>query len=129
MPGTRRSSLVGAVLLVALGLLFLYSNFRPGLDPWPLLSRYWPLLLISLGLGKVWDQFRPRDSSQAGRAWLERRRDCRHPAAGRRRDCSQLSDRLSSDPRRPSHRPARIGTGSGAHSNAGRRTESVWWRH
>jgi hypothetical protein len=70
MPGTRRSSLVGAVLLVALGLLFLYSNFRPGLDPWPLLSRYWPLLLIFLGLGKVWDQFRPRDSSQAGRAWL-----------------------------------------------------------
>jgi hypothetical protein len=70
MPGTRRSSLVGAVLLVALGLLFLYSNVRPGLDPWPLLSRYWPLLLIFLGLGKVWDQFRPRDGSQAGRAWL-----------------------------------------------------------
>jgi len=70
MPATRRSSLVGAVLLVALGLLFLYSNFRPGLDPWPLLSRYWPLLLIFLGLGKVWDQFRSRDSSQAGRAWL-----------------------------------------------------------
>ena len=69
MAGTRRSSLVGAVLLVALGLLFLYSNFRPGLDPWPLLSRYWPVLLIFLGLGKVWDQFRPQASS-AGRAWL-----------------------------------------------------------
>ena len=50
MPGTRRSSLVGAVVLVALGLFFLYSNFRPGLDPWPLLSRYWPVLLIFLGL-------------------------------------------------------------------------------
>jgi len=70
MPGTRRSSLVGAVLLVALGLFFLYSNFRPGLDPWPLLSRYWPVLLIFLGLGKVWDHLRPRDPSQAGGAWL-----------------------------------------------------------
>jgi N-terminal domain of toast_rack, DUF2154/LiaF transmembrane domain len=69
MPGTRRNSLVGAVLLVALGLFFLYSNFRPGLDPWPLLSRYWPLLLIFLGLGKVLDQFRPRDSQARG-AWL-----------------------------------------------------------
>jgi N-terminal domain of toast_rack, DUF2154/LiaF transmembrane domain len=69
MPRTRRSSLVGAVLLVALGLFFLYSNFRPGLDPWPLLSRYWPLLLIFLGLGKVLDQFRPRDSQARG-AWL-----------------------------------------------------------
>jgi N-terminal domain of toast_rack, DUF2154/LiaI-LiaF-like transmembrane region len=70
MARTRRSSLVGAFLLVALGLLFLYSNFRPGLDPWPLLSRYWPVLLIFLGLGKVWDQFRPRDSSQGAKAWL-----------------------------------------------------------
>lgn len=70
MAGTRRSSLVGAFLLVALGLLFLYSNFRPGLDPWPLLSRYWPVLLIFLGLGKVWDQFRPPESSQGAKAWL-----------------------------------------------------------
>jgi hypothetical protein len=70
MPGTRRSSLVGAVLLIALGLFFLYANFRPGLDPWPLLSRYWPVLLIFLGAGKVWDHLRPRDTSQAGGAWL-----------------------------------------------------------
>ena len=70
MPGTRRSSLVGAIILVSLGLFFLYSNFRPGLDPWPLLSRYWPVLLIFLGLGKVWDHLRPRDPSQAGTAWL-----------------------------------------------------------
>lgn len=62
MPGNRRSSLVGAFLLIALGLLFLYSNFRPGLDPWPLLARYWPILLVFLGLGKLWDQFGPQDS-------------------------------------------------------------------
>ena len=72
MPGNRRSSLVGAFLLVGLGLLFLYSNFRPGLDPWPLLSRYWPLLLVLLGLGKLWDHFR-RDDPQASKAWLSGR--------------------------------------------------------
>jgi hypothetical protein len=72
MPENRRSSLVGAALLIGLGLLFLYSNFRPGLDPWPLLSRYWPLFLIFLGLGKLWDQFRRQDP-QAGRAWLSGR--------------------------------------------------------
>lgn len=70
MPGTRRSSLVGAFLLVALGLLFLYSNFRPGLDPWPLLSRYWPVILIFLGLGKVWDQFKSKAGEQTGKSWL-----------------------------------------------------------
>jgi hypothetical protein len=62
---------VGAFLLIALGLLFLYSNFRPGLDPWPLLSRYWPILLVFLGLGKLWDQFGPQDSVR--KAWLSGR--------------------------------------------------------
>jgi len=71
VPGNRRTSLVGAFLLIALGLLFLYSNVRPGLDPWPLLSRYWPVLLVFLGLGKLWDQFGPQDSAR--RAWLSGR--------------------------------------------------------
>lgn len=71
MPGNRRSSLVGAFLLIALGLLFLYSNFRPGLDPWPLLARYWPVLLVFLGLGKLWDQFGPQDTVRKG--WLSGR--------------------------------------------------------
>ena len=71
MPGNRRTSLVGGFLLIALGLLFLYSNVRPGLDPWPLLSRYWPVLLVFLGLGKLWDQFGPQDSAR--RAWLSGR--------------------------------------------------------
>ena len=71
MPGNRRSSLVGAFLLIALGVLFLYSNFRPGLDPWPLLSRYWPVLLVFLGLGKLWDQFGSQDGTRKG--WLSGR--------------------------------------------------------
>jgi hypothetical protein len=71
MPGNRRSSQAGAFLLIALGFFFLYSNFRPGLDPWPLLSRYWPLLLVSLGLGKLWDQFGPQDGAR--KAWLSGR--------------------------------------------------------
>jgi hypothetical protein len=71
MAGNRRSSLVGAFLLIALGLLFLYSNVRPGLDPWPLLSRYWPALLVFLGLGKLWDQFGPQDGVR--KAWLSGR--------------------------------------------------------
>ncbi len=49
---TRRpGSMVGPLILIALGALFLYANFRPELNPWPLVSRYWPLILIFLGLG------------------------------------------------------------------------------
>ena len=60
----RRGSIVGALLLVGLGALFLYANLR-GLNPWPLVSRWWPLLLILLGLGKLWDHFRQRSHPDA----------------------------------------------------------------
>lgn len=67
----RRGSIVGALLLIGLGSFFLYANLRPGVDPWPLLSRYWPLLLVFLGLGKLWDHFRLRNRPEAAQgAWL-----------------------------------------------------------
>jgi hypothetical protein len=57
MAEYRRSSIVGAVILIGLGALFLYTNSHPGMDPWPLLARYWPVLLIFVGLGKLWDYY------------------------------------------------------------------------
>jgi len=63
----RRGSSVGALILIVLGVLFLYANLR-GLDPWPLVSRWWPLLLILLGLGKLWDHFRQRSDPDAAGA-------------------------------------------------------------
>lgn len=66
----RRGSIVGALLLVGLGALFLYANIQ-GMNPWPLVSRWWPLLLILLGLGKLWDHFRQRSQPEAaGATWL-----------------------------------------------------------
>ncbi len=53
MSNNRRRSVVVPLLLVALGVLFLYTNLRPEVNPWPLVSRWWPLLLIFLGLGKL----------------------------------------------------------------------------
>lgn len=66
----RRGSVVGALLLIAIGVLFLYANLRPGFDPWPLLARYWPLLLILWGAGKLVDYVmlrgRPEGAAAAG---------------------------------------------------------------
>jgi len=69
----RRGSFTGALLLIVVGLLFLYANLRPEWNPWPLISRYWPVLLIVLGLGKLWDALRtssapggPRPSGRGG---------------------------------------------------------------
>jgi N-terminal domain of toast_rack, DUF2154/Domain of unknown function (DUF5668) len=53
----RRRSISGALLLITLGLIFLYANLRPDFDPWSVLSRYWPLLLIFWGIGRIVDYF------------------------------------------------------------------------
>jgi hypothetical protein len=51
---------VGPIILIAFGVLFLAMNFYPGFDPWPVFARYWPLILIFLGLGHIWDSYRSR---------------------------------------------------------------------
>jgi hypothetical protein len=62
----RRGSLVFPILLIALGAIFLYSNWHPAFDPWPVLWTYWPLLLILVGLGMFWDTLRQRENSASG---------------------------------------------------------------
>jgi DUF4097 and DUF4098 domain-containing protein YvlB len=49
----RRPSLMGALLWIALGLAFLLYNFRVVHDLSFLYAKYWPVLLILLGLGKI----------------------------------------------------------------------------
>jgi hypothetical protein len=62
MSHKRRPSLLGALLWVGVGILFLLQNFGVGIDFWSLAGRYWPLLLILLGLGKVIDYFLKKDA-------------------------------------------------------------------
>ncbi|HET8921773.1 MAG TPA: toast rack family protein [Candidatus Acidoferrum sp.] len=51
----RRVSLVLPIILITVGVLILIHNWRPAFDPWPIFGTYWPLILIFVGLGKVWD--------------------------------------------------------------------------
>ena len=54
-PISRRSSLMGPVFLITLGLVFLIAEFVP---EWGV-SRTWPLLLIVIGVLKLLDSARP----------------------------------------------------------------------
>jgi hypothetical protein len=53
-----RPSLALPLIAIALGVIFLYANWRPAFDPWSVLRTWWPLALILLGLGKIWDNMR-----------------------------------------------------------------------
>ena len=61
----RKTSLVMPILLIAIGGLFLYKNWHPGFEPFQLLKTYWPLILILVGLGKIWDSSRHRAAGQS----------------------------------------------------------------
>jgi len=58
-------SIWGAVVLIAIGILLLLANLGLGFNPWSLLARYWPLILIFLGIGGVIDYFRVRSDPTA----------------------------------------------------------------
>lgn len=60
--GGRRPSLLSALLWLGLGILCLLNNLDLVPDFWLLAARYWPVLLILLGLGKVMDYFLRKDS-------------------------------------------------------------------
>jgi hypothetical protein len=56
----RRNSLVVPILLITLGALFLFRSWHPGFEIGRVLRDWWPLLLIAVGLGKIWDYSRKR---------------------------------------------------------------------
>lgn len=49
----KRGSIIGPVLLIAAGILFLVYNLRPDLPALKFLSDWWPFLLIAWGLGRI----------------------------------------------------------------------------
>jgi hypothetical protein len=51
----RRTSLVFPIVLIGIGALFLLQRWNPAFDPKSILLTYWPLILIFIGIGKIWD--------------------------------------------------------------------------
>src|SRR5277367_1523588 len=66
----HRPPLAVPIILIVLGALFLYANYRPAFDPWLILKTYWPLILIFVGLAKIFDSARARQASgQNANSW------------------------------------------------------------
>jgi N-terminal domain of toast_rack, DUF2154/Domain of unknown function (DUF5668) len=65
MAPNRRPPLIFPIILIVVGAIFLYANYRPAFDPWLILRTYWPLILIFIGLGKIWDSTQRQRLQQA----------------------------------------------------------------
>jgi hypothetical protein len=62
-----KTSLVMPILLITVGAVFLFKNWHPGFEPYQILRTYWPLILILVGLGKIWDSSRQRAAAPGER--------------------------------------------------------------
>jgi uncharacterized membrane protein len=47
--GARSGGIMGGVILIVLGGIFLVSEFVPGID----IGRLWPLILVAIGIGII----------------------------------------------------------------------------
>ncbi|HKW89309.1 MAG TPA: DUF4097 family beta strand repeat-containing protein [Candidatus Acidoferrales bacterium] len=61
----ERRSIFTGLLLILLGVLFLLSELRPAWDLWDFFYHYWPLLLVLLGVAKLFDHFLATRTGQA----------------------------------------------------------------
>jgi phage shock protein C len=50
-----RGSITGGIVLIVLGLLFLMERLVPDIH----FSDYWPLILVAVGVGLLWNSRRP----------------------------------------------------------------------
>jgi hypothetical protein len=57
----QRPSLMGGLIWTGLGILFLLRAFSIVPNFWSVAIRYWPILLILFGLGKIIDYFRQKE--------------------------------------------------------------------
>jgi Putative adhesin len=63
--GQGRGSILGGVLLILLGVLFLFARWNPNLQIWHAIWHYWPVLIILWGFAKLFDHL---TAQQEGRA-------------------------------------------------------------
>jgi len=54
---TRSGALTAGVILILIGVVFLLENWYGSVSFWRLFARYWPLILIAIGLKKLHGYF------------------------------------------------------------------------
>jgi hypothetical protein len=53
MANTKKESLFWGTIILILGTLFLLKNFGLAINVWHLLGKYWPLILVYIGLKNI----------------------------------------------------------------------------
>ncbi len=65
MAGIRRGTLTLGVVLILIGTVFFVETWYERFSVWHLIGRYWPLILILVGLSKLYGYFTWREAEPA----------------------------------------------------------------
>ncbi len=57
MTGVRRGTLTFGLVLIIIGVIFFLENWYERFSVWHLIGRYWPVILILVGLNKLYEYF------------------------------------------------------------------------
>ncbi len=55
-PRSRTGVLIAGLILISIGLIFMLNNFY-GVSAWRVIARYWPVILIIVGVKKLYGYF------------------------------------------------------------------------
>jgi len=55
--GFSGGALTGGLILIVLGIIFMLENLYGGFSFWRIFARYWPLILILIGIRKLYGYF------------------------------------------------------------------------
>ncbi|HVN81517.1 MAG TPA: DUF4097 family beta strand repeat-containing protein [Terriglobia bacterium] len=62
----HHGSIFWSLILISIGVLFLLKNLHYNINPWMIVAKYWPLLIIFWGLSKLFNYLSPADDPAAG---------------------------------------------------------------
>jgi hypothetical protein len=63
---SRGHSITSGLFIIAIGVFLLIFSLHPDWDIWPVVARYWPVMLIVFGIGKIFDALQKRSDGGTG---------------------------------------------------------------
>ncbi len=62
---SRSGALTAGLILMSIGLIFFLQNVYEHFSAWHLIARYWPVILIIIGIRKIYDYLTWEQNSPA----------------------------------------------------------------
>ncbi len=57
MKNKKRESLFWGIILLAIGMIFLLDNFGLDIDLWDVVTEYWPMVLVIIGIKMIYTHY------------------------------------------------------------------------